>query len=222
MRKIFLAKDEIYHIFNRGVEKRSTFTDKREHQRALMTTDFYRFKNPVSSLSLAQVLDLNSEKRELFLTQLKERGRELVEIICYCLMPNHFHFLLKQKEKDGIKIFLSNFSNSYTRYFNTKHERVGPLFQGIFKAVRVEDDEQLMHVSRYIHLNPFTSFVVPESKLEDYKWSSLPEFFGTKEGFCKKEIVLDLFSSISGYKKYVFDQADYIEKLEAVSSLMLE
>lgn len=221
MRKVVLATGEIYHVFNRGIEKRPTFIDKREYERAFSSLDFYRFEKP--SLGLAQALRLDLEKRDFFFSQLKTKARELVEIICYCFMPNHFHFLLKQVKEKGIKIFLSNFSNSYTRYFNTKHRRIGPLFQGTFKAVRIEDDDQLKHISRYIHLNPVSSFVVTEGQLETYPWSSFPEFLDIdKDGICRKEIVLDLFSSKEKYRDFVFDQIDYAKKLESIKHLVLE
>lgn len=88
-----------------------------------------------------------------------------LEIISYCLMPNHFHLLVKQVIDHGIVKCLNNFSNSYTRYFNIRHDRVGPLFQGRFKAVRIETDEQLLQVSRYIHLNPVASSLIEETKV---------------------------------------------------------
>lgn len=220
MRKVIFANNEIYHIFNRGIEKKPTFTDKREYERAFITLDFYRYQNP--ALRLAKALDLEIGLREEFFSRLRKEGNKLVEILSYCLMPNHFHLLVKQLQEQGIKTFLSNFSNSYTRYFNTKHRRIGPLFQGIFKAVRVEDDEQLIHVSRYIHLNPVASFVLEEENLADYYWSSLPEYLRGKEGICAKELILDLFSSTKKYREFVYDQIDYAKKLEAIKHLVLE
>lgn len=221
MGQIILADNEIYHIFNRGIEQRPIFTSKREHIRALTTIDFYRFKNP--PLRLAKVLVLNEEEREKFLSKLKNEGKKLVDIISYCLMPNHFHFLLRQKMESGISDFLSNFSNSYTRYFNTKHQRIGALFQGIFKAVRIESEEQLVHTSRYIHLNPLVSYLVEEEELETYPWSSLPELLGFNERkICDKETILGPFPSKEEYRQFIFDQVDYAQKLEAIKHLLLE
>lgn len=221
MRKIIFANNEIYHIFNRSIEQRPVFTHKKEYNRALTTLDFYRFKNPPSRLSKALLLE--NQKREEFFLRLKREGKKLVEIISYCLMPNHFHFLLKQKANNGIPKFASNFSNSYTRYFNTKHKRIGPLFQGIFKAVRIENDEQLIHVSRYIHLNPVVSFIIKEELLDPYPWSSLPEYLGRqKEEICNKEIVLGLFPSKEKYRKFVHNQIDYAKRLEEIKHLLLE
>src|SRR3990172_6410842 len=157
-RKLVFVNDEIYHVFNRGVEKRPTFINKWELKRAILTLDYYRFAKLPIKLSKFLILP-NSDQTKL-LESIKKDCEKLVEIICFCLMPNHFHFLLKQKVDKGIPIFISNFTNSYTKYFNTRNERVGPLFQGIFKAVRIESEEQLIHVSRYIHLNPVSSFLI--------------------------------------------------------------
>ena len=156
--------------------------------------------------------------------KLKAQRKFLVEIIALCLMPNHFHLLLRQRTNEGISKFTSNFTNSYTRYFNIKNERTGPLFQGKFKAVRIETDEQLWHVSRYIHLNPYASHVIKTLKdLEDYPYSSFPEYIGkSKTEFYDKEIILNQFKDKKSYKKFVLDQADYQRKLEVIRRLLLE
>lgn len=221
MRKVVLANDEFYHVFNRSIEQRPIFTSKREYNRAFLTLDFYRFANPPLKLSKALTLEIKS--REEFFRKLKTKDRKLVEIISYCLMPNHFHFLLKQKLDDGVARFMSNFTNSYTRYFNTKHKRVGPILQGGFKAVRIETDEQLIHLSRYIHLNPVSSFIIEEELLDTYPWSSFPEYLSDSgEKICDNGIVLDQFSSKKEYRKFVHDQVNYARRLEAIKHLIIE
>lgn len=220
MRKVIFANDQIYHVLNRGIEHRPIFTSEREYARAKQTLDFYRFENP--PLKLSRALTLRTDEKELFFRDLRNR-KKIIEIISYCFMPNHFHFLLKQKLEDGISQCLSNFSNSYVRYFNTKHGRSGPLFQGPFKAVRMEADEQLIHVSRYIHLNPVVSYLVKRKELDVYPWSSLPEFLGIRnEGISNKEIILGHFSSAEQYRKFVHDQIDYARNLELIKHLALE
>ena len=220
-RKLVFANDEIYHVFNRGVEKRPTFTDKRELSRALLTLDFYRFAKPPVKLSKFLVIPKDQQKK--FLENLKKEFEKLIEIICFCLMPNHFHFMLKQKLDNGISTFVSNFTNSFTRYFNTKHERIGPLFEGIFKAVRIESEEQLIHTSRYIHLNPVSSFLIEPEELETYQWSSYPEYLRLSDkNLATKEFVLNFFPSIEAYKKFVLNQVDYSRQLELIKHLTLE
>lgn len=221
-RKIPLITGQIYHVLNRGVSLQSTFNTKRDFQRAIETIRYYQNKKP--PLRYAQFIAVPKERRLQILKDLNERSQFLVEIIAYCLMPNHFHFILKQIEDQGIAKFMSNFTNSYTRYFNIKNKRSGHLFQGKFKALRVESDEQLLHLSRYIHLNPYSSYIVKTfGDLKRYPYSSLCEYLGElKINFCHKEIVLDQFKNIESYKNFVFDQADYQRRLEEIKHLLLE
>ena len=139
-------------------------------------------------------------------------------------MPNHFHLIIKQVVENGISKFIGNVTNSYTRYFNTKNERVGPLFQGKFKAKRIETEEQFFHLSRYVHLNPYSSYVVKTLEdLENYPFSSLPEYLGkVQTNFCTKEVILENFKNKTEYKRFLFDQVDYQKKLEEIKHLTLK
>lgn len=199
-----LVTGEYYHIFNRGNEKRLIFTRPGDYKRFLQTFYYYQFTGPKPSFSKFAKSDLNSFK--------PDPEKKLIDILCYCLMPNHFHFLVKQLKDNGISIFLSQISNSYTKYFNTKYTRVGALLQGVFKAVRIETDEQLVHTSRYIHLNPVVSGLV---KLpEDYSWSSYYQYISGQPGtFAIKEI-LNFFTSPQKYQEFVEAQIDYGTTLE--------
>lgn len=217
-----LVNNEIYHIINRGLTSQGIFFNKKDYQRGIETIFYYQNQNPPLKYSLfAGLVSLNKVK---LLEELKTKKEFLVEIIAFCLMPNHLHLLLKQVKDNGISIFMSNFANSYTRYLNTKQKRVGPLFQGKFKAVRVKTDEQLIHLARYIHLNPYSSSLVKNLKaLVNYPYSSLPEYLNPqKTGYCQKEIVLDNFKKVHSYKKSVFDQADHQKRLQEIKSLTLE
>ncbi|OGM57468.1 hypothetical protein A2955_04580 [Candidatus Woesebacteria bacterium RIFCSPLOWO2_01_FULL_37_19] len=221
-RKTIFANDEIYHVYNRGIDKRPTFTSRREYKRAVLTLDYYRYEKP--PLRLSKALTINLEERKPFFENLRNKSEKIVEIVAYCLMPNHFHLLLKQKLDNGISTFVSNFTNSYTRFFNTRNKkREGPLFQGVFKAVHIEDNEQLLHIQRYIHINPVVSFIVSAKNLDNYEWSSLQEYVGLDEKIiCDKEIILDQFSSIKNYKKFLFDQINYARKLKEIEHLLIE
>lgn len=139
-------------------------------------------------------------------------------------MPNHFHFLLRQIKDGGISKLIGNFTNSYTRYINTKQERAGPLFTGKFKSVRIETQQQLLHVSRYIHLNPYTSFVVKDTEgLRQYPYSSFPEFIGkTDSQLCMKEDILAGFKNPKQYEQFVLDQADYQRTLGQIKHQLLD
>ena len=111
-------------------------------------------------------------------------------------------------------MFLSQISNSYTKYFNTKYKRIGPLFQGAFKAVLVENEEQLIHLSRYIHLNPVVSQIT--KSLDDYPWSSYHEYMRGDEFLCSIRLVLKLFPSKEKYKQFLENQVDYGIALENI------
>ena len=217
-----MATGEIYHVFNRGISSQPTFFDNRDFQRFFNATIYYQ--NCQLPMKLSLFLTSSYENREKFIQESLFKNDFLVENLCYCLMPNHFHFLLKQLKEGGISRFISNLTNSYTRYLNAKKKRNGPFFQGRFKAVRIETNEQLLHVSRYIHLNPLTSYVVKEKvDLENYIYSSLPEYLGkTKRDICQKEIILDQFKVKELYKEFVFNQADYQRELEVIKHLVLE
>lgn len=115
---------------------------------------------------------------------------------------------------------MSQLSNSYTKYFNTKYKRVGPLLQGAFKAVHIETDEQLVHVSRYIHLNPIVSGLI--KNLDDYQWSSYLGYTQPEPTFCSTTEVLSFFPTKEEYKKFIEDQIDYGVTLELIKHHLID
>lgn len=219
-RKTILATDEIYHVYNRGVEKRPIFLTKWDYIRFQELINYYRFSNCPTKYSYFK--KLSGEEREQVLRKLEKTSEKWVDILVFCLMPNHIHFLLKQLKDNGISKFMAKATNSFSHFFNVKQERVGHLFQGNFKAKRIESDEQLIHVSRYIHLNPVTAHIIKFDDLENYEYSSYPEFLGKKTGFCEKEIILSHFKNLVAYQNFVKDQADYQKQLENIEHLILE
>lgn len=219
-RKVPLVTGDIYHVFNRGIDGRVTFTNIREYSRAYQIMKYYRFSSPPLKLSI--FLRISDSKRQ----ELQESswGEKLVSMMCYCLMPNHFHFMLRQEVNGGISKFLSLFQNSYTRYFNTRNERVGQLFLDTFKNILVEREEQFLHLSRYIHLNPFSSSVVNSLEgLYKYEWSSLGEYIGVSEDYiCEKDIILSSFKTKESYKNFISDRAEYQRELKQIENLIIE
>lgn len=221
-RKVPLISGQVYHVVNRGVASQPIFISEWNYKRALETILYYQ--NVDIPLKYSFYKRLQKERKREYLNQISRNKNYSVDIISYCLMPNHIHILLKQLKDGGISSFMSNFSNSYTRYFNTKNKREGHLFQGKFKAVRISTDEQLLHITRYIHLNPYTSYIVKCLEvLESYAYSSLPEYLDSKlRGVCNKNLVLGHFRSRDYYKKFIYDQADYQRKLDRIKHLILE
>lgn len=215
-----LITDQIYHVFNRGINRQPTFTSKPEFQRATQAINFYRYASQKVKLSTFLRID---QKRQKKILDILDENSKLVEILGYCLMPNHFHFLLKQSQNNGISKFMSNFQNSYTRYFNVLHKRDGALFLDQFKAVRIEVDEQLIHVSRYIHLNPYSGYVVKEKEnLKQYLWSSLLDYLNNTNNFVETELIIKIIGNHQKYEQFIFDQADYQRKLKSIQHLALE
>ena len=123
-----------------------------------------------------------------------------IEVLSYCLMPNHFHFLIKQREVDSVKKFFHRLSTSYATYFNKKYDKVGHIFQGIYKAKNILNDSYLTHVSAYIHLNPAKPF--------EWEYSSLPEYMGQRsDSFVSTQMLTDMnrFKPES-YKNFLLSQ----------------
>lgn len=219
VRRTPLVNGEFYHVFNRGVARAPTFISRAEYKQAMLTLSYYRYAEP--PVSLARFKELSQEERQQFLASL-QKTEKLVEIVAFVLMPNHFHFLLKQNQHNGISKFISQFTNSYTRYFNTVNERVGPLFQGVFKSKHIETDEQLIHLSRYIHINPVTSNIVRNEDVFSYLWSSLPDYLNGKSSLVWMEPVLAHFKNPQAYKEFVLDHIGYGKELEKIKHLTLD
>lgn len=220
-RKTVFASGEYYHIYNRGVAYQPIFKNKRDYERFILTLSYYRFHNV--PLRLSKLLQLSKELRNDMLSSLYKDNKKTVEIITYCLMPNHFHLLVKQIDNGGISKYLRQSINSYAKFFNTKYKRVGSLFQDMFKAVRIESDEQLIHVSRYIHLNPLVSYLVNKKELLGYPWSSFQSYVEkSDDDFIATESVLAHFKNGKKYYQFVLDQEDYGKKLEHLKHLVFE
>lgn len=217
-----LITEEIYHIINRGVASMKIFLNDLHYRHAQETAFYYQNKTLEQRYSYFSRLP-RSAKSDVLL-KLNQAKEFYVEIIAYCLMPNHFHFLLKQTTDNGISNYMSKFTNSYTRYFNIKNKRIGPIFQGKFKSVRIETEQQLLHVSRYIHLNPYSSGIVKSiNELKKYFYSSLPEYLGlSRNEICQKDDILSYFKKPGSYEDFVVGQADYQRGISMIKNLMLE
>ena len=216
-----LVENYYYHVFNRGVNKRPIFKTKYDYRRFTLLIKFYNsIEYPIK---FSKFMTLAKDQRNEIWNRLALEKKH-TDILSYCLMPNHFHLLLKQNTENGISKLLGNLQNSYVRYFNIKNERIGPLFQGPFKTVRVDSEEQLLHLSRYIHLNPYSSGIVKnQDRLLSYDWSSLPEYINKlRFSFCKKDDVLAGFKNTESYKNFVLNNADYQKELENIKHLTFD
>ncbi len=219
MQKAILANDQYYHIYNRGVDKREIFLDTEDYQRFLH--DMYEFNDTAATPPFVRRVGFTKSYNDIVGFRKSpscQQRDKLVDIYCYCLMPNHFHFVLKQLKIDGITIFMRKLGVGYANYFNKKYERSGALFQGRFKAVLIETDPQIMHLSRYIHvLNP-GEMVEPDIRegrvrdrerldvfLKKYRWSSHLDYLGIKNypSLINKDFISGYFKDVKEYENFV-------------------
>jgi len=213
MRKTKFAKGEFYHIYNRGVDKRVTFNGQRDYERFLFLLFACNDSRPL----------LNSQFFYRGLASIEEfeftkgKRNKLVDIICFCLMPNHFHLLLKQKLANGISIFMQKITTGYSMYFNKRNERSGSLFQGPYKAIHVNEDRYLKHLTCYLHLNPaelkepkWKEKDIPNIKsmlefIKNYQWSSYSDYLGINRfrKILSAELIPGLFGKASKYEEFI-------------------
>jgi putative transposase len=183
---------------------------------------YYQQKNIAVSFSNFIRFEVVEEKGiNHSINTLLKGTKELIQIVAYCIMPTHIHLILKQLEERGITTFMSNLLNSYSRYFNIKHKRKGPLWEGNFKSVLVKNDEQLLHLTRYIHLNPVTAYLV--DKPEDWLWSSYNEYLSKireENRICKYDDILNI--KINSYKEFVENRIAYQRELKIIKELLVD
>lgn len=214
-RPFSFAPGEFYHVYNRGTEKRNVFMSRADRDRFLSLLYFANQDEPADlKLQGSTLLEIVSERG----------GVPLVEIVAYCLMPNHFHLLIRELDEGGISKFMQKLTTGYTMYFNKRHERNGSLFQGRFKATHVADDRYLRYLISYIHLNPI-KLIEPKWKevgiadrtraekfLKSYVHSSYLDYLGEKrpeEMVLTREVLPEYFSSGADFESFVTEWLTY-------------
>jgi len=181
----------------------------------LMLIKFFQLRQ--SPVSFSRFLE--KEKKDPIAALLRAHcsNRNEIKILAYCLMPTHFHLAVEGASLEIIAKYSSDVLNSYTKYFNRLHNRKGPLWQSRSKKVLCESNEQLLHLTRYIHLNPVTAYLV--NKPEDWKWASYPEYM-EEDVFlpiCEFKNRLDLRSE--NYAFFVNSNIEYQRKLAEATSV---
>ncbi|MEK7177516.1 MAG: transposase [Patescibacteria group bacterium] len=194
-----------YHIYNRGVEKRKIFLDEQDYRVFLSYLKLYLspVEETIESTNKNSNLDYEEKSSKIFrLNELKNFFNK-IKLISYVLIPNHFHLELQQIGIKDIENFMRCLITKYTMYFNKKYKRVGPLFQGRYKAVSIFGNESLLDLSIYIHLNPL-ELLTKEQLLESYQWSSYPAYIGNHEvKWLSKELVLSSFKGRESYRSFL-------------------
>ncbi|MCF7893263.1 MAG: transposase [Candidatus Omnitrophica bacterium] len=220
MRKDKLVTGSIYHVFNRSIANFKIFKDELCYWRIINVIRYYQREKPATKFS-DFIKTMNSHENNSYIDIPCFRSQNLVDIVAYCIMPTHIHLALKQLQDKGISIFVNNIFNSYTRYFNVRHKRRGPLWEGRFKNVLVKTDEQLIHLTRYIHLNPVTAYLI--HKPEEWIFSSCNEYLRRIENenkICNYNYILDI--EPNSYKKFMKDRISYQRELAKIKNLLLE
>lgn len=211
-RKEIFVTGGYYHIYNRAVAGIPIFSDDKAAKQFLNCAQYYCLQKPPTKYS---VYRRNEERFSL------QDSNKIITLCSYCIMPNHFHFLLRQDVDEGIRKFIMKLTNSFAHYYSTKNNFSGHIFQGNFRAVNIENDEQLLHVSRYIHLNPTTSNLVKNP--EEYNYSSFQIYLGIRQSqLINTSVILELAGSLQRYKKFVIEQKGYQKKLRILKHLTLE
>ncbi len=218
-----LEVGNIYHIYNRGIEKRNIFLDRTYYKHFISILNHYLNHNcPYSELQQRLKQTKTRQGKNAVLAWLeKKRIKPPIEILSLCLMPNHYHLTLEQKKERGIAFYMHKIGLSYTNYFNVRLERSGRLFEGNYKSILVETDEQLLHLTRYHHLNPKKLGLSSVNQLIEYPWSSFSTYVNgpNKIAFLKPDRVTNLVQDPQEYKEFVSAEIDEFEpiRLESIA-----
>ncbi|MEK7575906.1 MAG: hypothetical protein AAB491_02360 [Patescibacteria group bacterium] len=198
-------KGDIFHILNRGVEKRKIFLDSK---------DYYRFLHNLEDFNDKDLTILPYNIRRSAMRKPKVKREKLVDILCWCLMPNHYHILVQEIIDGGSSIFSKKLTSGYTQYFNLKNERSGVLFQGRSKIILLKKDEHFIHIPYYIFSNPI-KLIEPhwkEKGLKNHKHTV--EFIDNYQwlGIMNKDLFREIFDiTEKDFKK------DFIEYLQGLA-----
>jgi len=193
--KIYID-NSFYHIYNRGVEKRDIFLDDQDYSTFLSYLQTYlspKDEKGLSEIIISKKSTPEDKDKAVKLLRLKNYN-ENIELVCYALMPNHFHLLIRQR-RNAFNHLMNSLGTRYGMYFNRKYNRIGVLFQDVYKAVYIETDEQLLHLSRYINLNPLRTLNLPINKWNEAPYPcSLPEYLNKRQtDWIKTHYILDYF-----------------------------
>ncbi|MCM8774651.1 MAG: transposase [Candidatus Omnitrophica bacterium] len=215
-----LVTGEIYHVCSKSIANYQIFNNKNEYLRMYQLIRYYQiFPLPEKFSRFIETEAVNNFGFSAVFNSISKGKEKLVQIIAYCFMPTHIHLILKQLKDKGVFDYMRKILDGYTRYFNTKHKRKGPLWEGRFQRVLVENNEYLLHLTRYIHLNPVTAYLVDFP--QDWLFSSYNEYIElSEEKICEYSDILDI--QTNSYKIFVNDQISYQRELAKLKHLLLE
>ncbi|MDP1845359.1 MAG: transposase [Candidatus Moranbacteria bacterium] len=221
MRTLKFANDQYYHIYNRGTDKRKIFLDDRDHFRFLLSLDLLNDNKDGLMIAWRDCLKSKPKARlsEFLINEIRKRDY-LVEIIAYCLNPNHYHLILKQLKERGIERFCQKFSISYTKYFNERNKRSGVLFQGRTKSATIKTTGGLLYLSAYVNCNCEIHGI---AEADNYKWSSFACYAEKrKDKLCRPADILSHFKNGKDYFQFAKENAADMKIRKKEEKLLLE
>lgn len=217
---------ELYHVLNRGVEKRDLFLDKQDYAR--FVHNLYEFNDTERSVNSLRHFEMNDLGGHSFRSDATQRsGERIVDVHSWCLMKNHYHMVLSERVEGGISLFLQKVNAGYAKYFNEKYTRAGTLFQGRTKKILIQRDAHFLFILHYIHLNPLDyldgaknwrrqnilNTVQPLTYLDTYRWSSYLDYCGIQN--FPSILTTTLFKEV--FKNYRKDIARYLGHMKTNS-----
>lgn len=209
------AADECYHVFNRGNGKMDIFCDSQDYLNFLERLCVL-LGLPRGALGMGS--EITAVKLRL---RLNSFDANTFSLICYCIMPNHFHLMIRQNGDIPISKLILRLATSYSMYFNAKYAHVGHVFQDRFKAAHIESDRYLKHLSAYIHLNPKVAGLVKATA--EWRYSSYSDYIGGREdSACDINLILDQFSSPNAYRKFVDESFGDIKSRKKIEDLIID
>ena len=218
-RKDQLIDGECYHICTKSIAGYKIFNNDEEFLRMMGLLQYYQFdKMPVRFSHFVESITLENFTHKLkMISQGKDK---IVKIIAFCLMPTHIHCVLQQSSDSGIARFMANVLIGYSKYFNLRHNRKGPLWEGRFRSIFIKDDDQLLHLTRYLHLNPTSAGLIHHP--EDWRYSSYRQYIDLENENCFCEYQDKISVSQVDYRKFVEDRMAYQKELEKIKHVILE
>ena len=202
-----LVPGEYYHVFNRAAFKQPIYTNRDDYIRFLFALIYFQSATPFPHPE--RITRTFTEREGFAVSDIAFKNvitGKTIELVGFCLMPNHFHLIVRELAENSIARYMQRAELAYTKYFNTKYERSGHVFQGRYKTVHVQNNEQLSHLSAYIHRNP-KEIKAWKGREAEYPWSSYQDYVKENRwgGLLAPEIILDQFegTSRSNYASFV-------------------
>jgi REP element-mobilizing transposase RayT len=229
MRKTSLSNGEYYHVYNRGVDKREVFIDEVDYRRFFTCLQEFKRSEPIGSLYELSLREMKKGSSTPMGVELPFSA--LVEIVAYCLNPNHYHLIVKQISEKGIERFMQKIGTGYTNYFNKRYERSGALFQGKFKSIHIDSNEYLLHLSVYVNRNyrihGYGDLDEEKTLLnQESEWTycSATDYLGERQegSLCNKDVILGQFKDVSAYKEFLDSNTLYFKEKKDFQKYLLE